>query len=163
LVWSTSAQRRSAPGSHQVSSSQNATYGVVTSRTAMLRATAPALRRSASSVISGCSHLTIAAVPSREALSATITAGRSGSAASLPRILARDSRRSRVITTTVTRASGPARSWPALLMVSAAGVGQEADPRVAPDVAAAVAAMEVVAGDPQPRARQQHVVGAPAA
>jgi len=43
------AQATRAPGSHHVSSSANATYGVVTVRTARLRATAPRFRRASMS------------------------------------------------------------------------------------------------------------------
>ena len=78
-----SAASVSEPGSHQVSSSQKATYGVVTRRRARLRPTAPRLLRAAMSWTSGWSQRTWAAVPSSEPLSTTMTAGCSGSSREL--------------------------------------------------------------------------------
>ena len=123
----TSAAVASAPGSHQESSSLNATYGVWARRTPALRAAAPALRASATTSTPGKPWAAASALPSADPLSTTITGGRSGSRVSMPSVRSSSPRRLRVATTTVTRLTGhaarapgntsprpaPPRGWPA--------------------------------------------------
>ncbi len=99
---STAAARDSAPGCQHVSSSQNATYGVCTWRTARLRASAPRLRSHRSSATPGNRSATASAVPSVEALSATITGAASGSVVIAASVRSASARRLCVIITTVT-------------------------------------------------------------
>ena len=104
----TSAAVASAPGSHQESSSLNATYGVWARRTPALRAAAPALRASATTSTPGKPWAAASALPSADPLSTTITGGRSGSRVSMPSVRSSSPRRLRVATTTVTRLTGHA-------------------------------------------------------
>src|SRR6266550_6196057 len=98
----------SAPGSHQESSSLNATYGVWARRTPALRAAVPALRASATISTPGKLWAAASALPSADPLSTTITGGRSGSRVSMPSVRSSSPRRLRVATTTVTRLTGHA-------------------------------------------------------
>ena len=91
------AARARSPGAHQESSSANATNGVPARSAPIVRARAPTLRGSGSTVTPGCAARTARTEPSVEALSTKTTA-----ASCRGRETSRSSRRSRLMTTTVT-------------------------------------------------------------
>jgi len=99
-----SAAVRSAPGSHQESSSLKATYGVWAATTPRLRAAAPRLRASRRTRTPFARAASV--VPSDEPLSTTTIDGRSGSACSRSSVPSSSARRLRVAITTVTGSTG---------------------------------------------------------
>src|SRR6266487_88373 len=91
----------SAPGAHQESSSQKATYGVRLTSAPRLRAGAPRLCRSASSSTSGKWRRTASEVWSLEPLSTTTTGGGGTNSRSRRSVSSSSPRRFRVAMTTV--------------------------------------------------------------
>ena len=94
-----STARARSPGAHHESSSAKATNGVPARAVPMVRARAPTLRPSGTTVTSGCAARTASTVSSVEPLS-TSTTGASWRG----RVTSRSSRRSRLAITTVTSA-----------------------------------------------------------